>query len=73
MELKGQAFHKRVRQGYLDQAQAHPDRYAVIDATHDELHVRRATLEALRNHFAASSTPSRAAKPASPSPKSTAS
>ncbi len=33
MELKGAAFHRIVRQGYLDQAGNDPDRYLVIDAT----------------------------------------
>jgi len=32
MEQKGQEYHRRVRQGYLDQATADPDRYLVIDA-----------------------------------------
>jgi len=29
------AFLERVRQAYLERARAHPDRYAVIDATQD--------------------------------------
>lgn len=33
MEAKGAAYHRRVRQGYLDQAAGDPDRYLVIDAT----------------------------------------
>lgn len=33
MEAKGAAFHRKVRQGYLDQAKADPGRYAVVDAT----------------------------------------
>jgi len=33
MELKGMAFHRRVRQGFLAQAQNEPDRYLVIDAS----------------------------------------
>lgn len=32
MELKGQEYHRRVRQGYLDQAESDPNRYMVIDA-----------------------------------------
>ncbi len=35
MEAKGAAFHRRVRQGYLDQAADDPDRYLVIDATQE--------------------------------------
>lgn len=33
MESKGEAFHKKVRQGYLDQARADPRRYSVLDAS----------------------------------------
>jgi dTMP kinase len=33
IEQKGAAFHARVRQGYLDQAEQDPGRYLVIDAT----------------------------------------
>ncbi len=33
MEAKGAAFHRKVRQGYLDQARADPARYAVLDAS----------------------------------------
>ncbi len=32
MEAKGAAFHRRVRQGYLDQAESDPARHLVIDA-----------------------------------------
>jgi len=32
MEAKGESFHARVRQGFLDQAAADPDHYVVIDA-----------------------------------------
>ncbi|MEE9211995.1 MAG: dTMP kinase [Phycisphaeraceae bacterium] len=35
MEMKGLDYHRIVRRGYLDQAQADPDRYLVIDATAD--------------------------------------
>ncbi len=35
MEAKGAAFHKRVRQGYLDQAERFSDHYIVIDSTQD--------------------------------------
>lgn len=35
MESKGDAYHRRVRQGYLDQAQQDPNRYLVIDATRE--------------------------------------
>jgi len=33
MEAKGAAFHRKVRQGYLDQAKSDPGRYAVMDAS----------------------------------------
>lgn len=33
MELKGVEFHRRVRQGFLAQAQNEPDRHLVVDAT----------------------------------------
>lgn len=36
MEAKGAAFHRRVRQGYLDQAKSDPGRYTVIDASRSE-------------------------------------
>jgi dTMP kinase len=36
MEMKGEAFHRRVRQGYLEQASGEPERYLVIDASPDE-------------------------------------
>lgn len=39
MEGKGQEFHRKVRQGYLDQARRDPQAYAVIDARADEDHV----------------------------------
>ncbi|NBB83428.1 MAG: dTMP kinase [Alphaproteobacteria bacterium] len=35
MEAKGAAYHAQVRQGYLDQAQAEPDRHLVVDARPD--------------------------------------
>jgi dTMP kinase len=36
MEAKGAEFHRKVRQGYLDQAKADPARFAVIDASRSE-------------------------------------
>lgn len=35
IESKGAAYHRKVRQGYLDQAQLHPKHYLVIDATRE--------------------------------------
>lgn len=36
MEAKGAAFHRKVRQGYLDQAKSDPGRYLVVDASKSE-------------------------------------
>jgi dTMP kinase len=36
MEAKGAEFHRRVRQGYLEQAKHDPGRYAVVDASRPE-------------------------------------
>ncbi|MEM1423599.1 MAG: dTMP kinase [Planctomycetota bacterium] len=48
MELKGAAFHRRVRQGYLDQARQDPDRYAVINAMREEASVYHDLVHALQ-------------------------
>ncbi len=48
MELKGEAYHQRVRQGFLDHAATDPQRYVVVDAsgTPDEIEtVIRSTVE----------------------------
>ncbi len=52
MEMKGAAFHRIVRQGYLDQARNDPKGYLVIDATAsaDEVFVK--LCEGLRERFA---------------------
>lgn len=50
MEAKGDAFHARVRQGYLDQAAAEPARTVVVDATADEDEVWGRLLETIREH-----------------------
>ena len=49
MEARGAAFHAKVRQGYLDQAQQDPDRYLVIDARSDEDTVYARLLAGLRD------------------------
>lgn len=51
MEQKGHAFHRKVREGYLDQARRDPDRHAVIDASKDPDAVNAMLLEALRRKF----------------------
>ena len=45
MEQKGMAFHKRVRQGYLAQAERDPGRHLVIDGSRTEEEVFRSLLE----------------------------
>lgn len=59
MELKGAAFHERVRQGFLEQARTWPNRYAIIDARQPAETVTQAALDALRRHFAAPAEASR--------------
>tara|TARA_B100000959_G_C14944821_1_gene609388 strand:+ start:705 stop:1370 length:666 start_codon:yes stop_codon:yes gene_type:complete len=51
MELKGRAFHAKVREGFLEQAQTWPERYCVIDAKESEDNVGKAVLEAVENRF----------------------
>lgn len=53
MEQKGEAFHKRVRAGYLDQAREMSDRYTVVDATRTPDTVTGAALSAIRAKLAA--------------------
>ncbi len=51
MEMKGAAFHKRVREGYLDQAANDPDHYLVIDARHGPDEVFDSLMHALQKRF----------------------
>ena len=51
MELKGSEFHRRVRQGYLAQAERAPDRHLVVDATADPDSVFRALVAGLKSHL----------------------
>ncbi|MEM1108064.1 MAG: dTMP kinase [Planctomycetota bacterium] len=51
MEAKGAAFHRRVRQGYLDQAADDPGRYLVIDATRPPEAVFGDLLDGLSKHY----------------------
>ncbi|MGD9689845.1 MAG: dTMP kinase [Phycisphaerales bacterium] len=48
MEAKGEAFHRRVRQGYLDLAASDPRRYSIIDASRDADVVWTSVLRALQ-------------------------
>lgn len=52
MESKGRAFHRRVREGYLRQAEADPRRFAVIDAAQAEEAVWGSVLGVLRERAA---------------------
>jgi dTMP kinase len=52
MEAKGREFHRRVRQGYLDQARAAPDHFRIIDASRPPDDVWRSVMDALRRRFA---------------------
>ncbi len=51
MELKGKAFHSKVREGFLKQAEAMPSKYRVIDSTEDEDSVEKAVQNAIMQHF----------------------
>ncbi len=56
MELKGVEFHRRVRQGFLAQAQSQPDRYLVIDASGDADTVFATLLRELETRLTAMAT-----------------
>jgi len=51
MERKGEEFHRRVRQGFLAQAGAEPDRYLVVDATKDADVVTEAMMKGIAGRF----------------------
>jgi dTMP kinase len=51
MEAKGRDFHRRVRQGYLDQVAANPDRYRRVDASLPEEQVWIAVTALLKQRF----------------------
>jgi dTMP kinase len=48
MEAKGAAFHRKVREGYLAQARAAPERHLLIDASRPAEQVWLSLLDALR-------------------------
>lgn len=54
MEIKGLEYQARVRQGFLDQAQADPRHYLVVDASPDEATVFAALCEQLRHRLSPS-------------------
>lgn len=51
MELKGEIFHRRVREGFLHQAENSPDTYLVIDASSDEDAVFQTLLGGMESKF----------------------
>lgn len=51
MEAKGAEFHRKVRQGYLDQTKRDPARHAVLDARRDSDAVTVNLLNELRRRF----------------------
>lgn len=53
MEAKGREFHRKVRQGYLDQIAADPERYRRVDANGSEEQVWQELVGTLRRWAAA--------------------
>ena len=51
MEKKGVEFHRRVREGFLAQARAEPQRYLVVDGAADAESVFAAVLEGVAERF----------------------
>ena len=51
MEQKGAQFHRRVRQGFLDQADAAPEDHVVLDATAGEDEVFDSLIQRLTDRF----------------------
>jgi len=51
MEQKGADFHRRVRQGFLDQAEQMPERHLVVDARPEPDEVFRTLLDGLKRRF----------------------
>ena len=51
VESKGAEFHRRVREGYLAQARAEPEKYLVIDASANEDAVFDALLDGMERRF----------------------
>ena len=51
VERRDSAFHRRVRQGFLDQAKLDPQRYLVVDASGEPQGVFTALLRALEARF----------------------
>ena len=51
MELKGKIFHKKVREGFLEQARLMPAKYCVIDSANDEDIVAMNVRQAIEKWF----------------------
>lgn len=51
MELKGKMFHKKVREGFLEQARLMPTKYCVIDSANEEDIVARNVRHAIEKWF----------------------
>jgi len=51
LDAYAEAFHERVRQGYLALAEADPDRWQIIDATKDKTQVQEAMRQAVINRL----------------------
>ena len=50
IEAAGEAFHKRLREGFLALAKAEPDRFVVIDSSGDRAEVDRQIIEAVHGN-----------------------
>lgn len=51
MEQKGEAYHRRVREGFLRHAEAQPDRIVVVDASRSPDDVETTILEILQTRY----------------------
>jgi dTMP kinase len=51
MERKGAEFHRRVRRGFLAQAESEPEKYLVVDGTRSADAVTRAMMEGISGRF----------------------
>jgi len=51
VELRGNEYQQRVRQGYLDQAKDQPSKYIVLDATKNPDAVFNNLIDQLKQHF----------------------
>ena len=57
MELKGEAFHRRVRQGYLAQAERDPEGHLVVDGSGSEEEVFASLVEGISSRLATRTRP----------------